>query len=103
MELYVRPAGKGKHNAIPFFANEEHIRYLDQLPKVYLTFNLLMLNTVQAGKVEQQKRRRILDKLSKAILSFAETNSVPSCLRECLEKTNWAAVLLEQLDLVMKK
>jgi hypothetical protein len=83
MEFLARPAGQGKHTPIACFATEAKLLDLDLLPK--------------AEKVDQQKRRRIVEKLTKALLCFAATNDLPSTLKSCLSKTEWGAEILTTL------
>jgi hypothetical protein len=82
--LLTRPAGQGKHTPIASFASEAKLLELDALPR--------------AEKVEQQKRRRIMEKLTKALLTFAATNDLPSALKVCLSKTEWGSELATKLE-----
>jgi hypothetical protein len=82
--LLTKPAGQGKHTPIASVATEAKLLELDALPK--------------AEKVEQQKRRRIIEKLSQALLTFAATNDLPSALKGCLSKTLWASELVAELE-----
>ena len=83
LELDARLAGQGKHRPVPCFADEDAILNLDKLP--------------HATKIQQQKRRRIIGKLSKAFVKFSQSNPVPPCAKACLTKTDWGALLLNQL------
>jgi hypothetical protein len=82
--LLTRPAGQGKHTPIASFATEAKLMELDALPKT--------------EKVEQQKRRRIIEKLTKALVKFAATNDLPLELQACLGKTEWGAELVAKLE-----
>jgi hypothetical protein len=84
--LLTRPAGQGKHTPIASLATEAKLMELDALPK--------------AEKIEQQKRRRIIEKLTKALMTFAATNDLPFELKACLSKTEWGAELVAKLEFV---
>ncbi len=85
--LLTRPAGQGKHTPIASLATEAKLMELDALPK--------------AEKIEQQKRRRIIAKLTKALLAFAATNDLPLELKACLSKTEWGAELVTKLEFAL--
>jgi len=87
VELLSRPAGQGKHTPIASLATEAKLLELDALPK--------------AEKSEQQKRRRIIAKLTKALLTFAGTNDLPLELKACLSKTEWGAELVTKLEFAL--
>jgi hypothetical protein len=84
VELLARPAGSGKHTPIAAYATEAKLMEVDALPK--------------AEKSEQQKRRRIIEKLTNALMTFAATNDVPLDLKACLSKTEWGTELVTKLD-----
>jgi hypothetical protein len=83
VELMARPAGQGKHTPVPCVATEDKLIELDSLSK--------------ADKIEQQKRRRILEKLTNALIEFGLTNELPAALKAALVKTAWGADVLTKL------
>jgi hypothetical protein len=88
VELLARPAGQGKHTPVASYATEAKLMELDALPK--------------AEKSEQQKRRRIFERLTKALLTFAATNYLPLELKACLSKTQWGSELVTKLEFALE-
>ncbi len=84
VEFLARSAGQGRKTPIACYASEAKLLELDSLAKV--------------EKVDQQKRRRIIEKLTKALFSFAATNDLPSALKSCLSKTLWGTDVLSKLE-----
>ncbi len=84
LEFLSRSAGQGRKTPAACYASEVKLLELDGLAK--------------AEKLEQQKRRRIIEKLTKALFSFAATNDLPHSLKICLSQTQWANDLLSKLQ-----
>lgn len=83
-----RPAGQGKHTPVPCYATADTLLSLDTLPRT--------------EKSDQQKRRRILDKLKKAIVAYTSSayrgRLLPGSFRTGLQRTEWGGDLLAQLE-----
>ena len=88
MEFMARPAGQGKHTPVPCYASADTLLSLDTLPRT--------------EKSDQQKRRRILDKLKKAIIAYANSahrgRPLPGSFRVGLLRTEWGGDLQVQLE-----
>ncbi len=82
--LLARPSGQGKHNPILCFATEQVLINLDTLEK--------------QSKTEQQKRRRILKKMSNALIKYSASNTLPARLKSVLKKTIWGAEIIGKLQ-----
>jgi hypothetical protein len=78
-----RPAGQGKHTPISCYATEQTLIDLDSMDKV--------------EKTDQQKRRRILEKLTKALMVHAATHVLPASLKASLLKTEWGSSVVGNL------
>lgn len=82
--LLARPSGQGKHNPILCFATEQVVLDLDTLEK--------------QSKSEQQKRRRILKKMSNALIKYSASKTLPATLKSALKKTIWGAEIIGKLQ-----
>lgn len=78
-----RPSGQGKHTPILVYATEQTLIELDALERV--------------EKIEQQKRRRILEKMANALIDFGP---LPLTLKTILEKTSWGAAIVGKLNFI---
>ncbi len=81
--VLARPSGQGKHTPVACYATEEVLIDLDTLEK--------------QDKTEQQRRRRILGKMKKALIKYTASNALPSEAKSCLEKTGWGMEIIEKL------
>lgn len=81
--LLARPSGQGKHTPVACYAMEQVLIDLDTLEK--------------QDKTEQQRRRRILGKMKKALIKYTASEILPSEAKTCLEKTGWGMELIKKL------
>ena len=83
IELLARPAGQGKNTPVACFATEQTLIDLDTREKV--------------GKSDYQKRRRILEKLSNALIFYNKTNVLPASVQATLQRTEWGLTIMGKL------
>lgn len=89
VELMVRPAGQGKNTPVCCHATGQTLMGLD--------------NALEStGKVSQQKKRRLLAKLSQCIVTFAKSHPLEAEFIQLLKTTLWATGLIESLALDQK-
>jgi hypothetical protein len=84
LEVMARPAGQGKHTPEICYLDAAKMMALDKLPRI--------------EKSDQQKRRRILDKLRKAIVGYAAKHQLPMELKTALQRTDWGVEMLSSLE-----
>ena len=80
VSFLARPAGQGKNSPVLCFAEEQTLLSLDS-------------KKTKMEKNAQQKRRRIIDKLCKALEAFSQP--FPPHFNTLLTKTSWGAHLVK--------